>query len=239
MDDATIYLEDQRGCSQNNDFQCLHTFNFGQYFDPNRQPFGNLRVFNDVKLKAQQSISRSVETNTDVLILPLEGGLAYQTGAAEEQFVVAGQVLHLALGSNESYRISNPYQAEIINYLEIWVTDNTPSFAAGSRATDFDLGQKNTLLPLLSLPNFGAYIGQFCTVQRHHRLERWCRYGGREEETYSPQNPKNSLFAFVIAGAFEFQNRLLHARDGLALEQAENIDFEALSNDAVVLLLEM
>jgi len=44
--------------------------------------------------------------------------------------------------------------------------------------------------------------------------------------------------AFVIQEAFEVQGRLLHARDGLGLWDDTNlIKLEALSNDAIVLLV--
>jgi redox-sensitive bicupin YhaK (pirin superfamily) len=44
---------------------------------------------------------------------------------------------------------------------------------------------------------------------------------------------------YVIEGAFEVQYRLLHARDGLALWEAERVEWEALSNDAILLVLEV
>jgi redox-sensitive bicupin YhaK (pirin superfamily) len=43
----------------------------------------------------------------------------------------------------------------------------------------------------------------------------------------------------VIEGAFEVQDRLLHAKDGLAVWDTNEIDFEALSNDAILLLWEV
>jgi len=46
------------------------------------------------------------------------------------------------------------------------------------------------------------------------------------------------VYVFVIEGAFEVQNRLLHARDGLSLSSATEVEFEALSNDAMLLILE-
>lgn len=54
------------------------------------------------------------------------------------------------------------------------------------------------------------------------------------------KSKRNSLFVFVIQGVFEVQGRLLHARDGLGLWDEENeVELEALSNDAIVLLTEL
>ena len=42
----------------------------------------------------------------------------------------------------------------------------------------------------------------------------------------------------MIAAAFEAEGRLLHERDGLALFDTNEIEMEALSNDAMMLLIE-
>ncbi len=49
----------------------------------------------------------------------------------------------------------------------------------------------------------------------------------------------NSLYTFIVDGAFEIEGRLMHARDGLALWNTEKIELEALSNNAIVVVLEL
>lgn len=66
------------------------------------------------------------------------------------------------------------------------------------------------------------------------------KFTGRHDVVYTPANPHNRLFVYVIDGAFEVQGRLLHPRDGLGLwDEPDNIELEALSNDAIVLLIEL
>lgn len=43
----------------------------------------------------------------------------------------------------------------------------------------------------------------------------------------------------MIEGVFEVQGTLLHARDGLAIWEAEEVEMEALSNDAIIFLIEL
>ena len=64
------------------------------------------------------------------------------------------------------------------------------------------------------------------------------KFDGRKEEIYTLKNKNNGIFVFIIDGVFEVQNHLLHARDGLSLKNIEAIEFEALSENAIVLLLE-
>jgi hypothetical protein len=64
------------------------------------------------------------------------------------------------------------------------------------------------------------------------------KFDGRKEGTHIVTDAGKGIFVFVIEGAFEVQNRLLQLRDGLALWNTASIEFEALSNDAILLLLE-
>jgi hypothetical protein len=47
------------------------------------------------------------------------------------------------------------------------------------------------------------------------------------------------LYTQLLAGVFELEDRLLHKKDGLALWAAVEAELEALSNNALVLVLEL
>jgi len=222
--DATIFLADQRGCSQTDWFRSFHGFNFGAYQSKHRQPFGRLRVFNDDTLAASKSLKMQVDENTEVILLPLVGAIEYRNSLGEAGFVEAGQVQIFSATQGMEYEITNPYPDELVNFLQIWLTGNEQAFTPSLIHHSFNFQQKNQLHPLLSTQT-KAYIGQF---------------GGREEGVYDVQHPdRHGICVFVIEGAFEVQNRLLHPRDGLALQGVDTVEFEALSNDAILLLLEV
>jgi redox-sensitive bicupin YhaK (pirin superfamily) len=62
---------------------------------------------------------------------------------------------------------------------------------------------------------------------------------GRQEAIYHKKNPKTGVFIFVIQGELEVQYRLMHEGDGLALWEVDEVEFEALSNNAILLILEV
>ncbi|WP_428656324.1 pirin family protein [Runella sp.] len=222
--EATIFLAEQRGCSQTDRFRSFHNFNFGSYQDEHRQPFGCLRVFNDDTLAGETSLKMNIDENTEVILLPLVGAVEYKNSLGETGFVEAGQVQIFSATQGMEYEITNPYSDELVNFLQIWLSGEKEGFTPGLTQTTFDLQQRNQLLSLFSTQSTG-YIGKF---------------GGREEGIYEVQSPEtHGVFIFVIEGAFEVQNRLLHPRDGLSLQSVEAVEFEALSNDAILLLLEV
>lgn len=222
---AQIFLADQRGHSQTPVLRSFHTFNFGSYQNDSRTPFGALQLLNDDSLVAGASLSLTVEQPTDVLLLPINGGLEY-TCDLTSGFLEPGQSGLLSLTSGMNYTVSNPYETETIDLLQLWLTRPADSSVSGFADTTFDLSQKNKLLPCFpTSAESRAFIG---------------RYDGRAEATLTV-TPDQRVFVFVVQGVFEVQNRLLHERDGLALTdvQGNTVEFEALSNDAILLLVVM
>ena len=214
---AQIYLADQRGVSQVGFLHSFHTFNFGGYFDESRKPFGNLQVLNDDTLKAGYSLKMQLRENTDVIIIPIVGGLEYHN-SLEKGFLEAGQVQIFSASSGMDFEINNPYQTETINFIQIWLKKTDTDFVAKNQITSFNLQDKNQLMPIFSIDKQQGFIG---------------KYDGRKKGELIIES---NVFAFVIDGVFEVQDRLLHARDGLALSNFKTIDFEALSNESVILL---
>ena len=230
-----IYLENQRGCSQTEGFRSFHTFHFGAYNHVGKEPFGALQVLNDDTLAGEKSVSMRVEANTDIILLPIVGAIGYKNSLdidpsreyREGGYISSGEVQIFSVTKNSAFEVSNPYETELVNYLQIWIKNTSPTFKPKIQHKHFNLNtHKNQLLPLFSIKNTSSlgFIGQF---------------EGREEATYTLKNPKNGVFTFIIEGAFEVQNRLLEARDSLALWAIETVELEALSNNALILLLEI
>lgn len=64
-------------------------------------------------------------------------------------------------------------------------------------------------------------------------------YDGRAQGFYTLKNPEKSIFGMVINGAFEFQNRLMETRDAILLWEINELEFEALSENALILFMEI
>jgi quercetin 2,3-dioxygenase len=65
------------------------------------------------------------------------------------------------------------------------------------------------------------------------------KFSGRTDASYLPQNPVHTCFVFVIEGTFEVQNRLVYSKDGILLPEAGEVEFEALSNDGILIIFEL
>lgn len=230
--EGQIYLASQRGCSQLSWFRSFHTFNFGLYQDQNRAPFGNLQVFNDDTLAAGKSFKMHLEENTEVILLPVVGAVEYKNSLGKTGILEAGQMQIFTADEGMEYEITNPYETELVNFIQIFLTNTGNSFTPEIQEINIDLENRNQLFPLFSRGENGL-------TTHHDSFGYIGKYSGRNEDLYQLKNPENGIFVFIVEGAFEVQNRLLEARDGLSLWNLDELEFEALSNDAIILVLEV
>ena len=220
-----IFLADQRGFSEDATQQCYSTFNFGEFQNGVKQPFGTLCTLNDEVLSAGSVSIQQALHNNYLLLMPITGSVTY-TDNSRWLELEPGEAAMIPLIAGSEFKISNPYPANWINYLRIEIRCDG-LFAGKAARFAFDLEERpNQLIPVIDSPAlpFKVHIG---------------RFAGREEAVYQLAEASGKIFSFVIAGAFELQNRLLHQHDGLALWDAGTIEGEALSNNAILLLLEL
>lgn len=227
-----IYLAGQRGIFQLSEFRSFHTFNFGSYQEKSRAPFGSLETLNDDTLAGGKSLVMKLENNTESILIPVVGAVAFQNSIGETGHLEAGQFQIFSTDKPVDYQISNPYEKELVNYIQIRLKNNQPQLHTKTQEGSFNLENRNQLIPLFSPGNEGLRIQQ----EAYGYIGK---YGGREEGIYKINNPDNGIFVFIIEGAFEVQNRLLEARDGLSLLNLEELELEALSNDAIILIMEV
>lgn len=219
--EAIIYLSESRGSTWSASHQSFHTFNFGNYFQEHRGPFKDLIAVNDEVLLPVASLNYESPDNCVVWLLPVAG--AIEIKCDEAHVAEAGQGILLSIQKGSVLTLSNPYQHEPVGFIACW-------FSAGevgvmqALASSFDLdASKNFLVSVFTFRNFRFHIGKF---------------SGRTDTALQLQSTDGAVFVFIIEGAFEVQGRLLQQRDGLSIASVSTLDFEALSNDAILFIIE-
>lgn len=224
-----IFLADERGLTATAWQQRYATFSFGDYQHAYKAPFGCLRACNEESLAGGQQLALPVPVTTCVLLLPITGTVLAGLSAGALASAEVEQLYLLTLPAGSTLHLTNPYPADVISFLHLWL--DMPAATASYEAVEFQVADlRNRLHPLLPAAS--------AVAQRPFRVALG-QFGGRHETTYLLADPAGSVFVFVLAGAFEVEGRLLHEKDGLALWQTASVELEALSPDALVLLLEL
>lgn len=202
-----IYKSDSRGFFNSERHNRFATFNFEQYQDLSRNAFGSLKILNEVILAPQERISRVIKSRTNVIILPLFGGIDYKDSIGNEEFLRVDQIRVLAADDELTVETFNPYENENVSYLEIEFEMGRQYFKNYFQQYKFDFNAHNKLHSLFEVERALGFIGLF---------------DGRKHGSFTLRNAKNGVFVFVLNGAFEVEDRLMEAKDGLALKETKN-----------------
>lgn len=222
-----IFPAYERGLSQTAGLQRYSTFNFGTYYNGHKEPASSLCAFNDETLAGLQSVETIVEEPSYIVIIPVTGALEYEVARGSKGMIDIGEIYVCLASAKSVIKVTNPYEGDWINYLQFHIKAISFSEIDINKVLSFDLETTPNHLTEIILATdgklpFSLSIG---------------RFAGRQETLYKPQ-VDSTVFAFALAGAFEIQGRLLHERDGLALWDTAEIDLEALSNNALMLIIE-
>jgi quercetin 2,3-dioxygenase len=210
---AHIYLASAREQRQN----CWSTFNFGE----NKNAFGSLFLFNYQILIPNQRTLFVSQTDSLNYILPLYGGINFKDEQQNEKLIATEEIKQIVSNKEANFEISNPFDTNV-SYLQIGFKTKTATLE--NELIVFDFKEKNKLIPLFENYTVSAFIAHF---------------DGRKETRYQLKNKENGIYVFIIRGAFEFENRLLETGDALSIKEIACVEWEALSADAILMVLEI
>jgi quercetin 2,3-dioxygenase len=226
-----MYLTDERGHFETECFRSYNTFNSKNCQTKGKAAFGSLYTLNDETLAPGKSIEIITDLDCCIVLLPVVGALSYKSNDSIG-FVKAGESIVFFSKKNECILLSNPFEDELVNYIQLRFNGH------GIRATvpfissfDIDIA-KNELTNIIHKNVIASIPDLFAAI---------CigKFSGREEKIYNVSKKGNGLFIHVLQGAFEVQYRLLESRDSLALWNVTDVEIEALSNDAILLVTEL
>ena len=224
-----IFLAQDRGCDATPSFLSMQHFNFGSYFNEHKTPFGNIDVINDDTLTGGSSMELKVEKSAYVILIPMIGAVRYKDSRGNENLLAAGQWQLTKMVAGEKIEIHNPFKDALVNFLQVWVKGDERLLLSLPLSSTYDVNNNINSLVSLSPFHFREEILPF-------KLSIG-KFNGRADTTYV-MDKHAGVFLFVIEGAFEVDGRLLHPRDGLALWSTEQVEMEALSNDAIIVVIE-
>lgn len=161
----------------------------------------------------------TLKADQKAIFLPLYGKIRINNF---QKVIEAGEAVIFEASEDQDVFIKNILTDEDADVLVIKfnkkITENS------YRINHLNLEIRNKLNFIDTGFNFPGFIGIF---------------DGREVGRYILKERNNWIFGMVINGAFEFQNRLLENRDAVLIWDIEELEFEALSENAIILFFEI
>ena len=217
---AQIYLASARRQWLTQGYDCWSTLNFDNHQERTEKACGVLFLF-DYQILAPNHTT-TIVTQADCLyyLIPLYGGINLKDEQRNEKLILTQQAKQIVSKEETQFEISNPFEQNVSYLLIGFKSKNTE---LENQLLDFDFGEKNQLFPLFENKLATAFIAHFDV---------------RKEAHYQLKNKENGIFTYIIQGAFEFENRLLETADALSIQGVETVEWEALSENAMLILIE-
>lgn len=208
-----LYKSDLRGTIKGNQRASFISFNEGDYFHESRHSVGILTQFSEHYLSGEKQLELFSESDS-LFILPIEGELSVTT--RQQTFKVHPQELFV-LCPDQQIQIRNYFPDETTRFYVIQLHYDTEHTSILSFLPE----TRNKLIPCYESPELQLSLGIF---------------DGRKDREINISS-YNKTFVTIINGAFEVQNRLVETNDSLLTVNCKHLEFEALSENAVILVL--
>lgn len=179
-------------------------------------------VLMDVQLRADQSWMLNTNPDNAYYIVALVGGLELRCGEIDDPlFLLNSHLLTCQTESAEVLTFINPFADHDIRFLVVEM-DCGGQGRMDITSYPIPVNEGKNSMQFIDLGSIRVGLGL---------------YDGRAEDEYRADGV-TSIITYTVNGAFEFVDRLLETGDGLSLSQSDSIQWEALSSDALIFMIE-
>lgn len=215
---------DARGRTRFDWLDSRHSFSFGDYHDPAHMGFRALRVLNDDIIEPGRGFGRHPHRDAEILTYVLSGQLAHQDSMGNGSTIGAGNLQYMSAGDGVVHSEVNPSRDERVHLLQIWILPDPDQRGGPPRYAERPLGamaERNALTLLFAgrrrdaaveiRADADVYLGQFDA-------------GADATHTLSPGR---GAWIHVITGTVQIGGEILAPGDGVAIEDASEIQIES------------
>lgn len=232
MANTILHKAESRGKANHGWLQSFHTFNFANYYNPERMHFGVLRVLNDDTVAAGMGFGTHPHDNMEIISIPLEGDLEHKDSMGNTTVIRNGDIQVMSAGTGITHSEYNKNADKPVKFLQIWVFPNqrgvTPRY---DQITLKKEDRKNKLQQILSpdANDEGVWIHQ----------NAWFHMSDLDAGTsltYSLKRPENGVYVFVLKGKLFANEQLLSDRDGFGIWNETQVQLKADTNCEVLIM---
>jgi redox-sensitive bicupin YhaK (pirin superfamily) len=208
-----------------------HHFSFGNYYDPSRMHWGDLRVWNDDTIAPHSGFPPHPHRDMEIITYVREGAITHQDNLGNFGRTEAGDVQVMSAGTGITHAEWNKEDLTT-KIFQIWIlptqTGKKPSWGTRPFPKDSRSGQFSVLAS--GFPDDPGSL----PIRTDARVLGATLKAGESAE-YSPGNER-SIYLVPAVGAVSIGNLRANARDGVAVRDEATIRVTAIEDSEVILV---
>ena len=229
-----LFTSNTRGTADFGWLKANFSFSFGNYFNPERQQFGILRVLNDDTIAGGTGFGTHAHANMEIITIPLEGGLKHRDSMGNEGIIGFGEVQVMSAGSGVEHSEMNASQKEEAKTLQLWVFPDTENVTPRYDQKSFDIeNQINTFVNIVSPKDQNDDNALWVYQKTFFHLGI---FDSDTNSAYTVRIPENGVYLFLIEGEIEIDNQVLKARDAMGITNFDNFKIKVISKSKILLV---
>jgi len=207
-----IVRSNERYHAQHGWLDAYHSFSFADYYDPENQNWGALRVFNDDRIAGGTGFPPHPHKDMEIVTYVFAGELAHKDSIGNEGVVGPGGVQFMSAGTGVRHSEFNHNADEQLHLVQMWVipgrVGTTPAYGQMDFTREDRLNRWLTIVSGEDAVEAPIRITQRATF-KVARLENG--------ELLHEFAPKRFGFLFVEDGSVEANGERLHSGDAVKL----------------------
>ena len=229
----SIQRSDERGATELGWLHSRHSFSFANYYNHKKMGFGLLRVFNDDVVEPGKGFGTHQHNNMEIISIVLEGTLEHKDSMGNHDIIPAGEIQRISAGTGISHSEVNHSSNENVHFLQVWVIPKEMGIKPSYEQKSFSKIPKNKLNLVVSCnkEKNSIYIAQ----DAYFSIGNFENY---KEGMYKLNNPKNGVYAFVIKGSINLEDKKLESGDAAEITETGVVKFKA-DEESNILIIEI
>jgi quercetin 2,3-dioxygenase len=207
-----LFKGSERGVKDIGWLKSNFTFSFSSYYNPSRNGFGLLKVFNDDFVEAGKGFGLHPHQNMEIISIMLNGQMNHKDSLGYADVVEKDWVQIMSAGSglrHEEYNIGN----DEVNFLQIWIEPKLQNINPRYQRRYFPKeNRKNQLVTVVS----NEEGQQHCWINQNAKLSLgWFEAAKTVNYPFNPVN--KGTFVFLMEGEAEVNGIAIGKRDAIGI----------------------
>jgi len=208
-------------------------FSFADYYDPQNEQWGALRVFNDDVIQPGQGFGMHPHRDMEIITYVLSGSLEHRDSLGHRGVIGPGEVQVMSAGRGIRHSEYNASETDPLHLLQLWISPRHNGLEPRWEQRVFPAGEsKGKLLPVVS---GGATPG---TLSIDQDAQIFIARLGKGQKAAHNMRTGRKAYAFLISGEASLDGRKLQSGDQARIAEEKEISLEGI-RDAELILLDL
>lgn len=217
-----IYRAAERGHFNFGWLDTYHTFSFGEFHDPSRRGFRNLRVINEDRVQPAKGFAPHAHADMEILTYVIEGALEHKDSMGNHFVVHSGEIQRMSAGTGVQHSEYNASDTAAVHLIQIWIKPSHKGTSPSYQQIAIDKGDKRDRFCMMASPKkdegkiqifAGARV--LASILSPQKELTWDLAAG------------HGAFVYIVSGDLQIGSDRFLSGDGIEIEAIEKITLRA------------